>query len=95
MRHAPDMLATAVRSQPETEGRPMALGFTFKLELKDGTPADPPSFRSAPGVSWEPGDTIPLGRDRELRVIHTRLDEGTDGDPVSVPVVEAANPPKS
>ena len=27
----------------------MALGFTFRLELEDGTPADPPTFRSAPG----------------------------------------------
>jgi hypothetical protein len=35
-----------------------------------------------------PGDTIPLGRDRKLRVVDTRLDEGTDGDPVSVLIVE-------
>jgi hypothetical protein len=68
----------------------MAYGLTFRLELKDGTRADPPTFRSAPGVSWQPGDTIPLGRDRKLRVVDTRLDEGTDGDPVSVLVVEAA-----
>jgi hypothetical protein len=68
----------------------MALGFMFTLELKDGTLADPPTFRSAPGVSWEPGDTIPLGRHGKLRVIDTRLDEGTDGDPVSVLVVEPA-----
>jgi hypothetical protein len=68
----------------------MAYGLTFKLELEDGTLADPPTFRSAPGVSWEPGDTIPLGRDGALRVIDTRLDEGTDGDPVSVLVVEPA-----
>jgi hypothetical protein len=68
----------------------MAYGLTFRLELEDGTRADPTTFRSAPGVSWEPGDTIPLGRDRKLRVIDTRLDEGTDGDPVSVLVVEAA-----
>jgi hypothetical protein len=31
-----------------------------------------------------------VGRDRTLRVIDTRLEEGTDGDPVSVLVVEAA-----
>jgi hypothetical protein len=68
----------------------MAYGLTFRLELEDGTSADPPTFRSAPGVSWEPGDTIPLGRDRKLRVVDSRLDEGTDGDPVSVLVVEAA-----
>lgn len=68
----------------------MAYGLTFRLEFEDGTRADPPTFRSAPGVTWEPGDTIPLGRDRKLRVVDTRLDEGTDGDPVSVLVVEAA-----
>lgn len=68
----------------------MAYGLTFKLEHEDGTPADPPSFRSAPGVTWRAGDTIPLDGDRTLRVVDTRLDEGTDGDPVSVLVVEAA-----
>jgi hypothetical protein len=55
----------------------MAFGFTFKVELEDGTPADPPTFRSAPGVSWRAGDTIPLGRGGTLRVIDSRLDEGT------------------
>lgn len=40
-------------------------------------------------VIWKAGDTIPLGR-RTLRVIDTRLDEGTDGDPVAVLIVEAA-----
>jgi hypothetical protein len=64
--------------------------YHFRLQRTDGSPADPPTFRSAPGVSWEPGDTIPLGRDRKLRVVDTRLDEGTDGDPVSVLVVEPA-----
>jgi hypothetical protein len=33
----------------------MAYGLTFRLELEDGTLRDPPTFRSAPGVSWEPG----------------------------------------
>jgi hypothetical protein len=41
-------------------------------------------------VTWSAGDTIPLGGDRTLRVVDTRLDEGTDGDPMSVIVVEAA-----
>jgi hypothetical protein len=68
----------------------MAYGLTFKLELEDGTRPDPPTFRSAPGVTWAVGDTIPLGRQGTLRVIDTRLDEGTDGDPVSVLVVEPA-----
>ena len=39
----------------------MAYGLTFRLELEDGTPADPPTFRSAPGVTLSVGDTIPLG----------------------------------
>jgi len=33
--------------------------FIRKLEREDGTPADPPTFRSLPGTSWNAGDTIP------------------------------------
>jgi hypothetical protein len=76
-----------IRSQPITKEDRMA--FLYKLENEDGTPADPPTLRNAVST-WRPGDTIPLGRDRGLRVIDTRLDEGTDGDPVSVLIVEAA-----
>jgi hypothetical protein len=42
--------------------------FTFKLEQADGTPADPPSIRSAV-PNWRVGDTIPLGSTRTLRVV--------------------------
>ena len=66
----------------------MAYGLTFRLELDDGTPADPPTFRSSPGTSWNAGDTIPLGSKRALRVLEKRLDENLDGDPVPVLVVE-------
>jgi hypothetical protein len=66
----------------------MATAFIDSLELEDGTPADPPTFRSAPGVAWRAGDTIPLGNDRALRVVDTRPGEEPDGDPVLV--VEAA-----
>jgi hypothetical protein len=45
--------------------------FAFKLEREDGTPADPPTFRTAV-PNWSAGDTIPLGRDRALRVVDTR-----------------------
>jgi hypothetical protein len=38
-------------------------GFTFKLELEDGTPAEPPILQSAV-PNWSAGDTISLGRDR-------------------------------
>ena len=56
----------------------------FKLERTDGTPADPPTYRS--GVySWRPGDTIPLGSARTLRVVEVRRD---DTDEPSVLVVE-------
>ena len=39
------------------------MAFTFKLENPDGTPADPPTLKSAV-PNWEIGDTIPLGRGR-------------------------------
>jgi hypothetical protein len=64
--------------------------FTYKLEHEDGTPADPPTFRSSPGTSWNVGDVIPLGSRRSLRVVGKRLVENLDGDPVPVLVVEPA-----
>ena len=45
--------------------------FTFKLELEDGTPADPPTFTAAV-PNWKAGDTIPLGPGRSLRVVAVR-----------------------
>jgi hypothetical protein len=48
--------------------------FTFKLELADGTPADPPTLKAAVS-DWRPGDTIPLGNGRTLRVVATQVDE--------------------
>ena len=62
------------------------MAFVFKLELVDGTPADPPEHHTAV-PHWRVGDMIPLPG-RTLRVIETRLDEGTDGDPVPTLVVE-------
>ena len=35
------------------------MAFTFKLEHPDGTPADPPTIRSAV-PNWEIGDKIPF-----------------------------------
>ena len=46
-------------------------GFYFKLELEDGTPGDPPILHTAV-PNWQAGDTIPLGRDKTLRVIDAR-----------------------
>jgi hypothetical protein len=59
-------------------------GFAYKLEHEDGTPADPPVLHTAV-PTWQAGDTIPLGADRTLRVIETRL---ADEEPVLV--VESA-----
>jgi hypothetical protein len=42
--------------------------FMVKLERANGKPADPPTIRSAV-TNWRTGDTIPLGRDRTLRVV--------------------------
>jgi hypothetical protein len=49
-------------------------GFIFKLEWQDGTPADPPTLETAV-PNWQPGDTIPLGRERMLRVVAIRDDD--------------------
>ena len=49
------------------------MAFAFRLELADGTPAEPPSLRSAV-PNWQPGDTIPLGR-KALRVVAVRDDD--------------------
>jgi hypothetical protein len=42
--------------------------FTFTLEHEDGSPAEPRTFSTAV-PNWAPGDTIPLGNGRALRVI--------------------------
>ena len=42
--------------------------FTFKLKQADGTPADPPTMQSTV-ANWRVGETIPLGRERSLRVV--------------------------
>jgi hypothetical protein len=47
------------------------MAFHFRLETEDGKPADPSSIGSAV-PNWAPVDTIPLGRDRTLRVIDSR-----------------------
>jgi hypothetical protein len=61
--------------------------FTFKLERLDGTPADPPSFKTSVLV-WKPGDRIPLSSNRTLQVVRVR-DEDADQPPVLV-VADAA-----
>jgi hypothetical protein len=64
-------------------------GFTYRLELVDGTPADPPMFHTVV-PTWRPGDTILLGPGRTLRVIEIRAG---DEDEESVLVVKDAEIP--
>jgi hypothetical protein len=59
------------------------MAFMFRLEREDGSPADPPSLRTAV-PNWAVGDTIPLGP-RTLRVIEIR---DTDVDQAPLLVVE-------
>jgi hypothetical protein len=54
-------------------------GFYFRLENEDGTPADALVPHTAV-PNWQAGDTIPLGADRMLRVVETRVVD----DPVLV-----------
>jgi hypothetical protein len=57
------------------------MAFAYRLEHEDGTPADPPTLKTAV-PDWHAGDTIPLGR-RTLRVVAIR-DDGVDQAPVLV-----------
>lgn len=55
--------------------------YDFRLERSDGSPADPPTYRSTV-LRWQEGDTIPLGG-RSLRVLQVR-DDDADQPPVLV-----------
>jgi hypothetical protein len=59
--------------------------FVFRLETADGAQADPPKIESAV-PNWRPGDTIPVGAGRTLRVVDIRDD---DAEQPPVLVVEA------
>jgi hypothetical protein len=58
--------------------------FTIRLEQADGTPADPPTMESIV-TNWRVGETIPLGRDRTLRVVGIVV---SNDDEPSVLIVE-------
>ena len=47
------------------------MSLTYTLEHQDGSPAEPPTFKTAV-ANWRPGDTIPLGGNRTLRVVEIR-----------------------
>jgi hypothetical protein len=51
-------------AEPSGPGQEDWMTFTFKLERLDGTPAEPASFETTV-LSWKPGDTIPLGRNKD------------------------------
>jgi hypothetical protein len=58
------------------------MSFRFRLERPDGTPAEPPSVTVAV-PNMRPGDTIPLGTARMLRVVQVqapRRDRGTPSE---------------
>ncbi|HKD34456.1 MAG TPA: hypothetical protein VKB73_13485 [Gaiellaceae bacterium] len=62
-------------------------GFLFKLETRNGSPANPPTL-SAAVPNWTVGDVIALSAGRALRVVAKR-DDDADSPPVLV-VEEAA-----
>jgi hypothetical protein len=51
--------------------------YRFRLERTDGSPADPPTYRSST-LNWRQGDTIPLTAERTLRVLGVRCDSKED-----------------
>jgi hypothetical protein len=57
--------------------------FTFTLAHEDGSPAEPPTLATAV-PNWKPGDSIPLGGSRTLRVIAIRPGPEPADDPVLV-----------
>jgi hypothetical protein len=59
------------------------MAFAYRLGHEDGTPAEPPTFRTAV-PNWRAGDVIPLGG-RSLRVVEVRDD---DADQAPTLVVE-------
>jgi len=46
------------------------MAFLFRLEMEDGSPADPPTL-SAAVPNWSAGDVIALGAGRALRVVES------------------------
>jgi hypothetical protein len=61
------------------------MAFAYKLELADGTPADPQAYKTAV-PNWKPGDTIPLGPGRMFRVVDVRPAKDDNDQPMLVVV---------
>lgn len=58
------------------------MAFLFKLETRDGLPAEPSTLRAST-PTWNVGDVIALGAGRALRVVDKR-DDDADAPPVLV-----------
>jgi len=56
--------------------------YHFRLQRTDGSPADPPTYRSST-LNWKQGDKIPLTAERTLRVLGVR-DDDADQPPALV-----------
>jgi hypothetical protein len=54
--------------RPSGPGQEDWMTFTFRLERLDGKPAEPPTMESTV-TNWRVGETIPIERDRSLRVV--------------------------
>jgi hypothetical protein len=61
-------------SRPSRKLKGDRMGFTYSLELQEGTPADPPILNTAV-PNWNAGDTIPLPAGKTPRVVVTQFDE--------------------
>src|SRR5205809_160303 len=81
----PRWICSPRRSVPADNRGRDRMAFVFRLELADGTPADPPKLDAAV-PNWRNGDTIHLGR-RTLVVVGLRDD---DADQPPVLIVEDA-----
>jgi hypothetical protein len=79
--------ACELEDVPAVKRKGDRITFTFMLEHEDGTPAGPPTLRTAV-ADWRAGDRIPLGRKGTLRVIDVQ--PGSDPDVGPVLVVERA-----
>jgi hypothetical protein len=51
--------------------------FTFRMQLLDGTPADPPQLVSAV-PNWSVGDPVRVGADVRFTITGVSYDEQTD-----------------
>ena len=63
--------------------------YHFRLQRTDGSPFDPPTYRSST-LNWKQGDKIPLTAEKTLRVLGVR-----DGDADQPPALDVEDLPTS